>query len=81
MIEFTRADLPECSVADPNDWVATCGVCEGGFVVPGIVQETNPAPSGSFCPDCRSTHLNAPGVLHWKKRASSLTSPHEPGAT
>lgn len=44
-------------------WRATCGVCEASWKVEG---EENPAPTGSFCPDCKKAGRMAPGVLNWK---------------
>lgn len=43
---------------------AECGVCRAAWKVEN--QQENPAPHGSFCPDCRAGKLTAPGVLNWK---------------
>lgn len=63
--DWEKKTLPESFGAETGDWVARCGVCNGEFVVPN--QEDNPAPTGSFCPDCRNNKLKAPGVLNWKR--------------
>lgn len=56
---------PEATAAESGDtvvWRATCGVCDAAWKVP---QGDNPAPHGSFCPDCQARGMKAPGVLHW----------------
>lgn len=66
-----QADIPKIAAPRDDDWVAVCGVCEGSFVVAKADNEANPAPHGSFCPDCKERRLIAPGVLHWHPRALS----------
>lgn len=63
-----KSDLPVMEEARDDDWVAECGVCDGNFALRADDSEDNPAPHGSFCPDCRALGLIAPGVLHWKLR-------------
>lgn len=64
------ADIPKIKVIRDDDWVATCGVCEGSFVIEKADSADNPSLSGSFCPDCKERRLIAPGVLHWSPRSS-----------
>lgn len=64
-----KADLPQMTEGMPDDWTATCGVCIADFAVRKSDSENNPAPHGSFCPDCRQRGLIAPGVLHWNPRS------------
>ncbi len=65
-------DLPQIRTALPDDWVATCGVCEARFAIRAAdVPEGNPYPHGSFCPDCRERRLMAPGVLNWFRRSGA----------
>ena len=68
------ADIPKITAARDDDWVAVCGVCEGSFVVAKVDSADNPAPHGSFCPDCQARRLIAPGVLHWSPRAKVAAS-------
>jgi len=44
-------------------WRAKCGVDGSCW---SVESDVNPAPSGSFCPDCRAQKLAAPGVLNWR---------------
>lgn len=44
-------------------WRAICGVCSAGWKAGPM--ETNPAPNGSFCPDCQDKKMMAPGILNW----------------
>lgn len=67
-----KADLPQITEGRLDDWVATCGVCEGNFAVRAADVPENPAPHGSFCPDCRAKKLMAPGVLYWQRRAERI---------
>lgn len=67
------ADIPKADAYRHDDWVALCGVCESGFVVPKSDSTNCPAPNGSFCPDCRHRGLKAPGVLHWDIRSTEAT--------
>jgi len=64
------ADIPKVTEINDSDWVATCGVCEGNFVIHEDGSDKNPYPHGSFCPDCRAKRLMAPGVLNWHRRLS-----------
>lgn len=55
--------------SDPQTtWRAVCGVDGSAWKVDGVAE--NPAPTGSFCPDCRERRMMAPGVLHWKPDAA-----------
>lgn len=57
-------DLIEMVVEKATTWRATCGVDGSHWMVKDAAE--NPAPTGSFCPDCRERKMTAPGVLHWK---------------
>ena len=65
-----KAEMPAITEALDDDWVAECGVCSADFVVRASDSLENPQPHGGFCPDCRARRLIAPGVLHWRRRAS-----------
>ena len=58
----------EITEARADDWGAQCLVCNSRFCVRKEDSPENPAPHGSFCPDCRSRKMAAPGVLHWGLR-------------
>lgn len=64
-----QARLPEATEPRPDDWVSECLVCLGAFSVRAVDSPQNPAPTGSFCPDCRENRRVAPGVLHWFRRS------------
>lgn len=72
-----QADLEVCKSPRDDDWVASCGVCYGNFVLLARTYPDNPSASGTFCPDCRARKLIAPGVLHWKKRGSEYVAPSD----
>ena len=69
-MELEQADIPKVTNIRDDDWVAECGVDGANFVIACDGSGQNPAPHGSFCPDCRARGLIAPGVLHWHRRVS-----------
>lgn len=45
-------------------WRAKCGVCGSAWIAE-MKDDADPC-AMSFCPDCKSRGLMAPGVLNWK---------------
>lgn len=74
-LNWKRRELPTVREPQADDWVAECGVCEGQFAIRAADSPENPAPTGSFCPDCKQSRLIAPGVLHWRRRLDLLAEP------
>lgn len=64
---FMHLALKELSKLRPQDieYKGTCGVCSFGWKMNA---PSEPKPNATFCPNCRSTGMMAPGVINWRPK-------------